>query len=238
MSQVTTTAQGATHDFVEANKKYFDEHADKFEEEHPKARELALMTVAKMRERYPALFDGARTSVMDFACGTGLISQALRPHVKSVVGVDISQVSVDIYNKAAADLGFASQLKAVRADLKGEPGELDGAKFDLVTCCAAFHHIEAIDAITRTLASFLKPGGALLVTDIRAAPDGAELFPPTHHHMVPHRRGLSEAAMRAAFAGAGLVGVELRDAYTLGIIPGAPETVWFLVRGVKPQAAA
>lgn len=65
-----------------------------------------------------------------------MFSQALRPYVKSIVGADISQASVDVYNKQAADQGFASEMKAVRAELKGEPGEpgeLGGTKFDLIT---------------------------------------------------------------------------------------------------------
>ena len=53
--------------------------------------------------------------------------------MKHIVGVDISQGSVDIYNKKAAEQGFSSEMEAVCAVLKGEPGELGGAKFDLIT---------------------------------------------------------------------------------------------------------
>ena len=53
--------------------------------------------------------------------------------MKSIVGVDISQVSVDRYNARAVQLGLAPEkMKAVCVELKGEPGELDGAKFDVV----------------------------------------------------------------------------------------------------------
>ena len=63
----------------------------------------------------------------------GLVSEPLSQYVKSTVGVDISHVSVDRYNARAAQLGFAPEkMKAVCVELKGEPGELDGAKFDVV----------------------------------------------------------------------------------------------------------
>ncbi|KAI0668363.1 S-adenosyl-L-methionine-dependent methyltransferase [Trametes maxima] len=231
-------AHGHGHEhaqFVEANKTYFDEHADKLEEEHPQARQFGLMVVDRMRELYPAVFDKDRTEVLDYACGIGMVSQALRPHVKSVVGVDISQGSVDVYNKQAANLGFASQIRAVCAELKGEPGELDGAKFDLITCSAAYHHIVALDETTRALAALLKPNGVLLVADLKAAPDGAEIIPSTHHHMVPHAHGLSEATMRGVFEGAGLRAFELTDASMPNFMnPEGPELVWFVARGVKP----
>ncbi|KAI0781452.1 S-adenosyl-L-methionine-dependent methyltransferase [Trametes elegans] len=221
------------HDIVEANRAYFDENAEKFEEQHPEARQVGLNSVNAMREAYPALFDKARTEVMDFACGTGLVSQALRPHVKHVTGVDISQASVDFYNKQAAEKGVADDIHAVCAELKGEPGELGGAKFDLVTCCASYHHFPSIDDTTRLLASFLKPGGTLLVVDLAATPDGQELVPATHHHLVPHTHGLTEDQMRAAFEGAGLTGFEMREAHTT-MTKVFGNTKWFLARGVKP----
>ena len=53
--------------------------------------------------------------------------------MKSVVGVDISQASVDKYNALAARLGFGPEkMSAMCAELKGEPDELDGAKFDII----------------------------------------------------------------------------------------------------------
>ena len=63
----------------------------------------------------------------------GLVSQQLCQYVKSVVGVDISQVSVDLYNTQASNQGLApEEMRAVCTELKGEPGELDGLKFDII----------------------------------------------------------------------------------------------------------
>jgi hypothetical protein len=40
---------------------------------------------------------------------------------------------VDIYNQHANNQGLTpDEMRAVRAELKGEEGELDGAKFDVV----------------------------------------------------------------------------------------------------------
>jgi predicted TPR repeat methyltransferase len=48
--------------------------------------------------------------VLDFACGTGIVSRGLVPHCKKLVGVDISQGMVDEFNKNAAEHGsFASR---------------------------------------------------------------------------------------------------------------------------------
>ena len=100
-------------------------------------------------------------------------------------------------------------------------------------CCSSYHHFSSITDTTRILASFLKPGGSLLVADIKAAGDGRELFPVTHHHLVPHKHGLTESAVCAAFEGAGLMGVDMRDVFKAKMRPTGEEVQWFVVRGVK-----
>ncbi|KAI0753758.1 hypothetical protein C8Q74DRAFT_1306825 [Fomes fomentarius] len=50
----------------------------------------------------------------------------------------------------------------VCTELKGEPGESDGIKFDVIVCCASYHHFPSIGDTTRVLASFLKPGARYL----------------------------------------------------------------------------
>lgn len=62
-----------------------------------------------------------------------MVSQQLCQYVKSIVGVDISQASVDLYNTHASNQGLApKEMRAVCAELKGEQGELDGAQFDII----------------------------------------------------------------------------------------------------------
>ncbi|RDX41019.1 S-adenosyl-L-methionine-dependent methyltransferase [Lentinus brumalis] len=218
-----------------ANKEYFDEHADKLEEMHPEWRAMSRKQVDAMRAEWPDLFDKKRTAVLDFACGIGLVSEPLSQYVKSIVGVDISQVSVDRYNAQAARLGFSPEkMRAVCVELKGEPGELDGAKFNVVICCASYHHFASIDDITRALAAHLKPGGSLLVSDIKAEADDRELIPAAHHGMVPHAHGIDEARLRATFEGAGLGWFGMKDAAT-HLSPEGKEITWFIARGVKPS---
>ncbi|RPD55677.1 S-adenosyl-L-methionine-dependent methyltransferase [Lentinus tigrinus ALCF2SS1-6] len=248
-------------DFAAANKAYFDAHADKVEEMHPEWRAATRKQVDAMRAEWPGLFDGERTAALDFACGIGLVSEALLAtgYVKSVVGVDISQASVDRYNALAARLEYAPEkMKAVCAELKGDPDELDGAKFDIVVvrtvplpfspsttvhvgnelqCCASYHHIASIDATTRVLASFLKPGGSLLITDLKAEADNRELVPEAHHSTVPHTRGIAEARLRETFKGAGLGEFVMKDAGQEDMTHWGRERVqvtWFVARGVKP----
>ena len=60
-----------------------------------------------------------------------MVSKQIIPYAKSVLGIDVSQGMVDLYNEAGQKEGFEG-MKAVCANLKGEDGELNGLKFDVI----------------------------------------------------------------------------------------------------------
>ena len=67
-----------------------------------------------------------------------MVSKQIIPYAKSILGVDVSQGMVDQYNETGEKEGF-SGMKAVCADLKGEDGELDGQKFDVIIVSIILH---------------------------------------------------------------------------------------------------
>ncbi|KAJ7494420.1 S-adenosyl-L-methionine-dependent methyltransferase [Mycena galericulata] len=215
------------HDFASVNQAVFDKHAS-HADHRPMAAELAESVSSAILQAYP--FDKEATAVLDYACGTGIVSRRLAPHCKTLVGVDISQGMVDEFNKGVQSLGIpTTQISAVRADLKGEESELEGAKFDVVVCSLAYHHLEDIAAATRLLAFFLKPGGALLVVDFPTMDVSA--IPADFAHTVAHKGGVSKAVIREAYDGAGLV--DFRRVVFMGPkTPMHPEEI-FLASGVR-----
>ncbi|EIN07939.1 S-adenosyl-L-methionine-dependent methyltransferase [Punctularia strigosozonata HHB-11173 SS5] len=193
-----------SHDFTEANRQHFNtsveaaHHADR-----PDYLKIAKKVGKLIVDAYP--FDEEKTTLMDFACGTGGLSRELAPHVKSIVGVDISQSMVDEFNRRVSNQGIPpEEMKAVCTDLQAAEGALDGQKFDVVVCLAAYHHFASPSEVSRTLVYFLKPGGALFVMDVMKNPSGEVVIPATHNHVVPHPFGFDEADMRVILEGAGL----------------------------------
>ncbi|TFY71652.1 hypothetical protein EVG20_g1362 [Dentipellis fragilis] len=209
---------------ADANKQHFTDIAETYGE-LPSAKKLAKYLAVAMRKLYA--FDKNSTSVLDFGCGpgkpdsilvfdaarwnscmdgcTGLVSSELAADTKKVVGVDISEGMVEQYNKRMQKLGVPpEEMHALCLELKGEPGELDGAKFDIVVCSMAYHHIDDIAATTRLLVGFLKPGGHLIICDMTRGEEGREIVPEPFHEIVSHEYGFSEADIRANFEGAGL----------------------------------
>ncbi|KDQ59749.1 hypothetical protein JAAARDRAFT_33321 [Jaapia argillacea MUCL 33604] len=192
-----------TGSYAERNKEYFDTKAAVYDD-LPGTQALLQSLSAAMRKVYN--FDENTTTLLDFACGTGLLSRNLAAHTKSIVGADISQGMVDQYNLRVSNQGIApEEMKAIRVELKGQEGELDGAKFDVVACSMAYHHFESIESITKILTFFLKPGGVLLVGDILNS-GGDFVFHKDEkaHHYVPHKSGFTSDEMKKVFEDAGL----------------------------------
>ncbi|KAG6335515.1 hypothetical protein ID866_3569 [Astraeus odoratus] len=217
-------------DVAGANRKFFNDPAN----EHlfnAEARAGAKLLVAAMLKAYP--FDKEKTAVMDFACGTGNISEELEAHVKSIIGVDISQRVVDIYNRNANERRVSPDVRSAVcvAELKENEAQLQGRAFDLIVCASAYHHLESILDVTKVLASYLKPGGSLLVADIMKNKFPETMFPPGAHHMVAHKEGFGAADMRTAFEGAGLQNFSFVEAETLAFL--GHEMPYFLAKGDK-----
>ncbi|KAG5727411.1 hypothetical protein E4T56_gene11935 [Termitomyces sp. T112] len=236
---MATIAQDAIN-FIEANKDHFDKNAHEYDEQ-PYALERARRTAIKMREAYD--FKEDITTVLEYACGTGLVSRELAPYTKRIVGVDISQGMVDQYNLRVRNQGIPpEEMQAFRAELKGEAGELGDEKFDVIICASAYHHFPDIDAVTRILTHFLKYGGVFLVVDLaKRTGDHAheqghghehhQLIPDHVHHIVPHRGGLGESDMRRAFESAGLNSFSFDDS-----LVAKHDSRLFIAKGIKSKA--
>ena len=105
--------------------------------------------------------------------------------------------------------------------------------FSAQQCTAAYHHFPDVDDITRVLASFLKPGGSLIITDLmpEASIDAnPEMFKKVAA-VVPHTHGFTEAQTRAIFEKAGLKHVDYRFGAE-GVYEGR-KLVFFVARAVK-----
>ncbi|KAA1477665.1 S-adenosyl-L-methionine-dependent methyltransferase [Dentipellis sp. KUC8613] len=228
-------ADGSSPDpgtLTDANKQHFSDIAETYGA-LPSAQKLARHLAGAVRALYA--LDKSATAVLDFGCGPGLVSSELAGDVKTIVGVDISDGMVEQYDKRAQKLGIPrEQMHAVCLELKGEPGELDGATFDLVVCSMAYHHIDDIAATTRTLAGFLKPRGHLIICDMTRPEEGEarEIVPEPFHEIVSHEYGFSEADIRANFAGAGLADFGFHLLVKARVHGSVVDL--FVARGVKP----
>ena len=115
---------------------------------------------------------GPDMDLLDFGCGTGLISFFFQPLVASVTGVDSSQGMLNVFESKAAEKELAnvsSQLVNI------EKGDLIKGSYDVVVSSMALHHIKDVQSVLTQFYKVLKPGGILCVADLD--PDDGKFHP-------------------------------------------------------------
>lgn len=134
--------------------------------------------------------DGAR--VLDFGCGTGLLTGMVAERAAHVVGLDVSPAMLEVLE--GKGLGNVRTVLGELAEAI-DGGALPDAAFDLVICSSVCAFVPDYEATAALLATRLAPSGLLVQWDW-------ELDPADEEPM-----GLSRDAIRSALEGAGLLDV-------------------------------
>jgi ubiquinone/menaquinone biosynthesis C-methylase UbiE len=106
--------------------------------------------------------------LLDIGTGTGHTALALAPHVREVIGLDLTEQMLVEARKLAVEQNISNASFRI-ADVHQLPRELDRS-FDLVTCRRAAHHFSDIKRALREMIRTLRPAGMLLIDD-RSVPE-------------------------------------------------------------------
>ena len=98
-------------------------------------------------------------NVLEFGCGTGLISFNLYPLVKSVIGYDTSEKMLEVFNQKMNDLNLSTVN--ITNNLMTYTNQID-----CVISSMVFHHILDIKTQLIELSKILKIGGQLFIVDL------------------------------------------------------------------------
>jgi ubiquinone/menaquinone biosynthesis C-methylase UbiE len=101
--------------------------------------------------------------VLDFGCGTGLLTFALQPFVRSITGVDSSQGMLDVF-KTKIKEQYLNNVKAEYIDL--DKGDVLMGSYNLIVSNMTLHHIRNITSLLKQFYSILLPSGQLAVADL------------------------------------------------------------------------
>lgn len=95
--------------------------------------------------------------VLDFACGTGLVTLRLAPHAAHIRGIDISPNMVDIAREKARGLSNVEITNTGLFDPCLEPGS-----FDAVAAFNVLLYLPDLPAALDRIRELLRPGGVFL----------------------------------------------------------------------------
>ena len=102
-------------------------------------------------------------TVMEYGCGTGLLSFELRGDTGPITLADSSEGMLEVLREKIAAYG-AVNMTPVRLDLAVDP--LPADRFDLVCNLMTMHHIPDTDGALRSLHALLRPNGWLAICDL------------------------------------------------------------------------
>jgi ubiquinone/menaquinone biosynthesis C-methylase UbiE len=159
---------------------------------------------------------GPGDTVLDVACGGGIIVCAFAPEVKHATGIDMTPAMLDRARHLAAEKGLAN----VSWD-QGDVGLLpyaDGA-FDIVVTRFSMHHFLDPIGVLREMVRVCAPGGRVVVVDMYASENPAKAAEWNRAEKLrdpSHVRCLTLTELKALFGAVGLPApeagfYELRD---------------------------
>src|SRR5579872_3793484 len=145
-------------------------------------------------------------TVLDVACGGGIVVCAFAPHVKRATGIDMTPAMLDRARQHAAEKGVEN-VAWDRGDVTALPYP-DGA-FNIVVTRFSMHHFLDPLGVLREMVRVCAPGGRVVVVDMYASDDTAKaaewnraekLRDQSHARCLPlseHQENFSQAGLPA-----------------------------------------
>src|SRR2546428_11773439 len=147
---------------------------------------------------------GPEDTVLDVACGPGLVVCAFAAVVRHATGIDVTPAMIERGRALAAEKGLANVAWQV-GDVLPLP-YADGA-FSLVVSRFAFHHFPEPRAVLAEMKRVCAPGGRVALVDVAASEDPAKAAALNRMEKLrnpSHVRALTLAELRALFGEVGL----------------------------------
>jgi SAM-dependent methyltransferase len=144
----------------------------------------------------------ADDTVLDVACGPGVVACAFAQVARHVTGIDITPAMLDLARARQQALGLVN-LDWQNGDVLPLP--FGDAAFSLAVSRFAFHHFLDPAAVLREMVRVTRAGGAVVVVDSAPAPDKADAFNAMEKLRDPsHVRAMPLEELRSLMIDAGL----------------------------------
>ena len=178
----------------------FDKEAAVWDEK-PGRVQLAQDSARAIKDRGRLSAD---MDVLDFGCGTGLLTLALQPLVRSITGADASNGMLEVLARKIQQGGLSN---VTTLPLDPEEGRGLSGSYHLITSSMTLHHLRNLDTLLRRFHDILKPSGMVALADLD--PDDGQFH--TDNAGVFHP-GFDRSDFRKSLARAGFINIQITDA--------------------------
>jgi ubiquinone/menaquinone biosynthesis C-methylase UbiE len=145
---------------------------------------------------------GPEDTVLDIACGPGLLVCAFARVVRHAVGIDLTPAMLEQARKTQQEQGLQN-VSWQQGDVNSLP--YPGAHFSIVSSRFAFHHFQDPLAALREMKRVCKPAGRIVVADSAPVAAKADAFNSMERLRDPsHTRAMPVEELCQLFAQAGL----------------------------------
>lgn len=126
---------------------------------------------------------------LDVACGPGIVTCSLAPHVAQIRGQDVVPQMIERAAARQRELGLTNTAWDV-----GDSSALPYAEasFDLIVTRFSFHHFREPARVLLEMARVCKPGGRLIIADVAPSVESSAAYDefetirdPSHTHALP-----------------------------------------------------
>jgi ubiquinone/menaquinone biosynthesis C-methylase UbiE len=166
------------HAMSELQTKYFDQAAATWDDNPVRVTLMKAVASAIIQQVQPT----PKMDMLDYGCGTGLISFFLAPHVGTVTAADSSEGMLAVLRQKIEQSGVQA-IRSIRLDLERDPVPDD--RYDLIVTNMVMHHVADTLGMLRKFHALLRPGGALCISDLHIEPGvfhDAVAATTVHHH--------------------------------------------------------
>jgi SAM-dependent methyltransferase len=150
---------------------------------------------------------GPEDTVLDVACGPGLLACAFARVAKHATGIDMTPAMLDQASKTQQEQGIKN--------VSWQPGDVyslpfPDAQFSIVSSRFVFHHLQDPVAALREMKRVCQSGGKIVVADMAPLPEKAAALNASELLRDPsHVRAMPLDELRGLFKQAGLTALQL-----------------------------
>ena len=181
----------------------FDEQAKDWDSDPGKV-ERARAVAEAIRKAVPL---SKAMKVLEYGCGTGLLSFVLQSQLGQIMLADPSQGMLDVLKEKIAAANVMN-MHPVRLDLLSDA--LPEEQYDLTYSLMVLHHISDVENVLAKFWEVLKPKGYLLVADLDQEDGSFHTDGTTDVHL-----GFDRGQLRKLVENAGFGNVKFSTAYEI-----------------------